>query len=56
MQTISKILVALVAIEHFYILYLEMFSWTTPRTMKTFGTSKEFAEQLKGSVANQGIT
>ena len=39
METISKILVALVAIEHVYILYMEMFLWTTPRVRKTFGTT-----------------
>ena len=55
MDTISKILVALVALEHVYILYLEMFLWTTPGTMKNFGTTKEFAEESKTLAANQGL-
>jgi len=55
METISKILVALVAIEHVYILYMEMFLWTTPRVMKTFGTSQEFATASKSLAANQGL-
>lgn len=55
MQTISTILVALVALEHVYILYLEMFTWTTPRTMKTFGTTPDFAQASKALAANQGL-
>jgi putative membrane protein len=55
METISKILVAVVALEHLYFLYLEMFLWTKPSGMKTFGLSKEFAEQSKGLAANQGL-
>src|SRR4051812_42083004 len=55
MITISKILVALVAVEHLYILYLEMFLWTTPRAMKAFGTTAETAEVSKTLAANQGL-
>ncbi len=55
MDVISKILVALVALEHVYILYLEMFLWTTPRGMKAFGTTKETAEASKTLAANQGL-
>lgn len=55
MQLLSTILVALVAIEHVYILVLEMFLWTQPRTMKTFGTSPEQAETMKTLAANQGL-
>ena len=55
METISKILVALVAIEHVYILYLEMFLWTTPTGMKSFGTTQDFANQSKALAANQGL-
>jgi putative membrane protein len=55
MQIISTILVALVALEHVYILYLEMFTWTTPRTMKTFGTTPDFAQASKALAANQGL-
>src|SRR5262249_39464282 len=55
MDTISKILVALVALEHLYILYLEMFLWTTPSGLKAFGTTKEQAESSKVLAANQGL-
>jgi putative membrane protein len=55
MQTISRILVAVVALEHLYILYLEMFLWTTPTGMKAFGTTKAVAESSKTLAANQGL-
>ena len=55
MATISKVLVALVALEHIYILYLEMFLWTTPRAMKSFGTMPDFAQASKVLAANQGL-
>ncbi len=55
METISKILVALVAIEHVYILVLEMFLWTTPRALRSFGTTPEFAKESKALAANQGL-
>ncbi len=55
MKLISKILVALVAIEHIYILILEMFFWTSPRSLSAFGTSLELAEQTTAMAANQGL-
>lgn len=55
MQTIALILVAVVALEHVYILYLEMFAWTKTSTRKTFGTTAEFAEASKTLAANQGL-
>ena len=55
MQLLSTIFVALVAIEHVYILVLEMFLWTRPRTLKTFGTTAEDAETMKILAANQGL-
>ena len=55
MTIISTILVALVAIEHFYFLYLEMFLWTTPKGRKIFGTTEETAENSKVLAANQGL-
>ena len=55
MAIIAFLLVAIVALEHVYILVLEMFLWTTPRAMKTFGTSQEFAVASKGLAANQGL-
>lgn len=55
MLTLSIILVALVTIEHAYILVMEMFLWTKPRTLKVFGLDQEFAEQTKSMAANQGL-
>ena len=55
MAAISMILVVLVALEHLYFLYLEMFQWTAPRGMKAFGTTKETAESSKVLAANQGL-
>ena len=51
----AKILIALVALEHIYLLALEMFLWTTPRTRAAFGMSAEQAEQTKVLAANQGL-
>lgn len=55
MQIISSILVLLVALEHFYILALEMFLWMKPSTMKTFGTTPDDAQTMKTMAANQGL-
>jgi putative membrane protein len=56
MEIITIILVGLVALEHFYFLILEMFLWTTPKGIKTFGLkSKAYAEETKVLAANQGL-
>mgnify|MGYP001343491664 FL=1 len=55
MDIIAKILVGLVALEHLYILYMEMFTWTTPRVRKSFGTTEDFAQASKILAANQGL-
>jgi putative membrane protein len=56
MTTLITILIAFVALEHFYFLILEMFLWTKPKGIKTFGLkSKEFAEETKVLAANQGL-
>ena len=56
MIIVAQVLVILVALLHFYFLVLEMFLWTTPKGIKTFGlTSKEFAENTKVLAANQGL-
>ena len=55
MAIISTILVAIVALEHLYILVLEMFLWTTPRALNAFGMTLEFAEQTKALALNQGL-
>jgi putative membrane protein len=55
MAILSLILVGLVALEHVYILILEMFLWTTPRGRRTFGTTPEFARESRSLAANQGL-
>lgn len=55
MQLVSQILIAFVAIEHVYILWLEMFAWTT-RGKKTFKTiPQDLFEPTKVLAANQGL-
>lgn len=55
MQYLALFLVGLVAVEHVYILVLEMFLWTKPRTLKVFGMTAEEAESSKTLAANQGL-
>jgi putative membrane protein len=52
---LSMIMVGVVALEHVYILYLEMFAWTTPRGQRTFGTTPSLANDTKTLAANQGL-
>ncbi len=53
---ITTILIAFIALEHLYFLVLEMFFWTKPKGMKSFGLkSKQFAEDTKVLAANQGL-
>jgi putative membrane protein len=52
---LSKLLIAIIAALHVYILALEMFFWTSPRAMKAFNTSMDFAQSTKVMAANQGL-
>ncbi len=55
MNIVTKIFIALVAIEHVYILWLEMFAWTT-RAKKVFRTLPDHLfEPTKALAANQGL-
>jgi putative membrane protein len=55
MSLSAKIFVAIVALEHFYILWLEMFAWTT-RGRKVFTSlSGDMFEKTKVLAANQGL-
>ena len=55
MKLLSEILIGLVAIEHLYILWLEMFAWTTSgrKTFKSFPS--DLFERTKSLAANQGL-
>ncbi|KJD32466.1 membrane protein [Tamlana nanhaiensis] len=56
MTIFTIILLSIVALEHFYFLVLEMFLWTKPKGMKTFGLKSEaFANDTKVLAANQGL-
>jgi putative membrane protein len=54
-KLLSEILIGLVALEYLYILWLEMFSWTTraPKVFKSF--PKELFPQTTSLAANQGL-
>ncbi|MDB5090514.1 MAG: hypothetical protein JWR09_4508 [Mucilaginibacter sp.] len=55
MKLIALILIALVAVEHIYILWIEMFAWTTKgrKTFKSFPA--ELFEPTRTLAANQGL-
>jgi putative membrane protein len=55
MTGIANALVALVAALHVYFLVLEMFLWTRPLGLKTFGNSLEKATDSAVLAANQGL-
>jgi len=56
MSTLTITFVLLVAIIHIYIVYLEVFLWTSKKGIKTFGLKdKSFAEETKVLAANQGL-
>jgi putative membrane protein len=55
MHYLTVFLVALVAVEHLYILILEMFMWTKPRTRKIFAMEEELAQKTTHMAANQGL-
>jgi putative membrane protein len=55
MVLIAKILIALVALEHLYIMYFEMFAWETigKRTFKSLPA--ELFRPTRALAANQGL-
>lgn len=55
MTIIANCLVALVAALHAYFLVLEMFLWTRPLGLKTFGNSLQRAQETTVLAANQGL-
>jgi len=52
---LTKIAVGLVALLHIYFMLLEMILWNKPFGRKTFGLTREFAEQTAALAANQGL-
>jgi putative membrane protein len=55
MGTVGNSLVALVAALHLYFLVLEMFLWTRPYGLKTFGNTAARARDSAVLAANQGL-
>lgn len=55
MEIIIKIVIGIVALFHVYVMWLEMFAWTTkgPKTFKNF--EKELFPKTKALAANQGL-
>lgn len=55
MKLFAHIMIAIVAVEHIYILWIEMFAWTTKgkATFKSFPV--ELFEQTTALAANQGL-
>ncbi|TLV02735.1 DUF1304 domain-containing protein [Dyadobacter luticola] len=56
MELLGKILIGLIALEHIYILYIEMFAWET-KGKETFKGSlaPELFKPTKTLAANQGL-
>lgn len=55
MSVVATVLTLLVALLHLYFLVLEMFLWTRPLGLKTFGNTREKAEATRVLAANQGL-
>jgi putative membrane protein len=55
MNIIANIVIAIIAILHVGFLVLEMFLWTKPYGLKTFGMTKEVAASSAILAANQGL-
>ena len=55
MKPLANVLVGLVAAAHLYFLVLEMFLWTTPVGLRTFGMTQEVANASATLAANQGL-
>jgi len=52
---VGNVMVALVAALHVYFLVLEMFLWTKPYGLKTFGNTLQKAQDSAVLAANQGL-
>lgn len=56
MHIVSKVLIGIIALQHIYFLYFEMFAWTTVGR-KIFGKKypKSFFDDTKVLASNQGL-
>ena len=56
MKTVAEILIAIIALEHLYILWMEMFAWETAGKKTFKGALKaELFKPTKTLAANQGL-
>ena len=55
MNTLATVAVSIVILLHVFFMVLEMFLWNKPYGRKTFGLSKEYAQQTANLAANQGL-
>lgn len=55
METAADVLVGLIAIEHVWILIIEMFLWTRPYGLRVFGNTPEKAQLMAVLAKNQGL-
>ena len=55
MELLGNILTGIASLLHFGFLYLEMFLWRTPRGLKVFGFTQEFADLTHDLAKNQGL-
>lgn len=55
MKILALIAVAVIALEHLYILWLEMFAWTTVAPKVFRSVPKDMFEPTKALAANQGL-
>ena len=55
MRKLANVLVGFVALEHIGFMVLEMFFWTKPYGLETFGNTLEVAQQSSVLAANQGL-
>lgn len=55
LNTIQKIVLSLIGLQHFGFLYMEMFGWTTIAPKVFRGYPEEFFHKTKAMAANQGL-
>jgi putative membrane protein len=55
MKLLAQIMIAIVAIEHIYILWIEMFAWTTKGKATFKSLPADLFEQTTTLAANQGL-
>lgn len=55
MEIITKILIGIIALEHLYFLYFEMFAWETIGKQTFKSLPENLFKPTKGLAANQGL-